>query len=209
MRCLEGSGHDLHLFGTNHHAPNPALRGHLAANLARHGLAQAECRQEALGAAPGEALLRIPGDNASVAFLTAPETPAPPGWAQDRRVAVTTLDAVTEAFPRLDVVKLDIEGSEPAALAGARRTIRRFRPLVQVEFNLWTLLRHGGRNPIEVLEEWAALFPHIVTLREGAPRAVVGPVERSNLVHDVLMSERRYEDLILCHDLDWVARWGG
>ncbi|WP_051212895.1 FkbM family methyltransferase [Rubritepida flocculans] len=189
--------------------PNAALRAHLAQNLARHGLARAECRAEALGAAPGEAVLRVPRDNASVAFLAGPDAPAPHGWAEDQRVPVTTLDAVAASLPRLDLVKLDLEGSEPAALAGGREALRRFRPLVQVEFNLWTLMRFADRNPFRVMEEWAALFPHLVVLREGRPRVVEGPFARSDLVHEVLMSPLRYEDLILCHDLGWLARWEG
>lgn len=201
-------------FGAPRHArllafePNAALRPHLAQNLARHGLGRAECRAEALGAAPGEAVLRVPRDNASVAFLAGPDAPAPPGWAEDQRVPVTTLDAVAAELPRLDVVKLDLEGSEPAALAGGREALRRFRPLVQVEFNLWTLMRFADRNPFRVMEEWAALFPHLLVLREGRPVAVEGALARSTLVHEVLMSDRRYEDLILCHDLGWLARWG-
>ena len=47
-----------------------------------------------------------------------------------------TLDAFITALevPRVDFVKIDVDGSEAAVLAGARDTIQRFRPALLVEF---------------------------------------------------------------------------
>jgi FkbM family methyltransferase len=54
-----------------------------------------------------------------------------------RRITVPTrrLDDVVEdaGLDRVDVVKIDVEGAELAALAGAGRTLDRFRPLVLAE----------------------------------------------------------------------------
>lgn len=54
-----------------------------------------------------------------------------------RELAVRTrrLDdvVVEEGLTRVDVVKIDVEGAELAALAGAHRTLERHRPLVLVE----------------------------------------------------------------------------
>lgn len=49
-------------------------------------------------------------------------------------VQATTLDGFVErsGIERVDLIKLDIEGAELAALQGARRTIRRFRPRLQI-----------------------------------------------------------------------------
>jgi FkbM family methyltransferase len=51
------------------------------------------------------------------------------------RVAVRTLDALLDeaAVERVDVIKVDAEGSEVAVLSGARATILRSRPLMQLE----------------------------------------------------------------------------
>lgn len=48
------------------------------------------------------------------------------------RVPVTTLDGVFPSLniPRVDVIKLDIEGAEEPALRGAAATIARFRPFI-------------------------------------------------------------------------------
>jgi FkbM family methyltransferase len=47
---------------------------------------------------------------------------------------VTTIDAIVAQLQltRLDFIKMDIEGSEPAALRGARETLRRFKPRIAV-----------------------------------------------------------------------------
>jgi len=44
-------------------------------------------------------------------------------------------DDVLGGLPRIDMIKLDIEGHEPEALRGLRRTLQRHRPLVLCEFN--------------------------------------------------------------------------
>ncbi|HJR46220.1 MAG TPA: FkbM family methyltransferase [Actinomycetota bacterium] len=63
------------------------------------------------------------------------------------QVKATTFDDWAEAvrLERLDIVKLDVEGSEGAALAGMSRTLRRLRPgLVIVETKEASLRRAGG-----------------------------------------------------------------
>jgi FkbM family methyltransferase len=60
-------------------------------------------------------------------------------------IALMRLDDIWQELgsPRLDVVKVDIEGHEDLFLEGARQTIARFLPLIQVEVNPWFLERRG------------------------------------------------------------------
>jgi FkbM family methyltransferase len=53
---------------------------------------------------------------------------------QDTRCATTTIDSVVRTFevPRVDFIKMDIEGAELAALRGAEATIRRFQPKLAI-----------------------------------------------------------------------------
>jgi FkbM family methyltransferase len=61
-------------------------------------------------------------------------------------VTLTTLDrfALDYCIPRLDFVKVDIEGYESAFLAGAHETLSRFRPILMVEVNHRALARFGA-----------------------------------------------------------------
>ena len=53
---------------------------------------------------------------------------------QDTRCATTSVDTVVRTFelPRVDFIKMDIEGAELAALRGAEATIRRFQPKLAI-----------------------------------------------------------------------------
>lgn len=53
------------------------------------------------------------------------------------------LDEILHDLPRLDLVKMDIEGCEPAALRGLRRLVTTHRPTLVVEFNPTCLARRG------------------------------------------------------------------
>lgn len=60
-------------------------------------------------------------------------------------VEVATLDAFCdrEHLARVDLIKIDVEGSEVAVLQGAERTIQRFRPVLMIEVNPSTLQNFG------------------------------------------------------------------
>jgi FkbM family methyltransferase len=61
------------------------------------------------------------------------------------RVDCTSIDEHADrvGLDRLEVVKMDVEGAEVAALHGGRRTITRFRPMLAVEYNRPFLRRAG------------------------------------------------------------------
>jgi hypothetical protein len=58
------------------------------------------------------------------------KTPPSYGDCKEVRCRVTDLDSFVQerALTRVDVIKLDIEGAEAAALKGMTDTLRRFRP---------------------------------------------------------------------------------
>ena len=102
----------------------------------------------ALGAVAGPAVLHTPikasgARGFGLAHLGAPD----PRWRRVgvEEVAQTTLDALAERLllGRLDLIKADIEGSEMRMLAGARHTIKRFRPRLLIELNAAHLARAG------------------------------------------------------------------
>jgi FkbM family methyltransferase len=71
-------------------------------------------------------------------------------FAEEDRLAVTvsTLDAVVEheGCEKVDFIKVDVEGYEPAVLRGARRTIERFQPVLMVEIEDRHLEKFGDTS---------------------------------------------------------------
>lgn len=68
---------------------------------------------------------------------------------------VTTL-----ALPKVDLVKIDVEGFELATLRGLRDTLRRYRPIVMLE------LSDTARFSLASLDELMALFPADYQVRQ-------------------------------------------
>lgn len=124
--------------------------------LRRHNVEVHRC---ALGARPGSARMRVPvvptrahlgGDARHDAFGRLP--------GRSLSVPVTTVDAFAtdHRLARIDLVKTDVEGAEPDVLAGAGRTLERFRPVVLCE--VWAdHLRRYDRTPVDVFEHFRSV----------------------------------------------------
>ncbi len=65
------------------------------------------------------------------------------------------LDELLQNEPRIDIVKIDVEGHELLALKGLQKTLARCRPLLVTEFHPAMLKAHGGLEPIDYLN-WIA-----------------------------------------------------
>ena len=71
------------------------------------------------------------------------------------------LDEALGDLPRLDFVKMDIEGHEPQALEGFSRLIGRHRPVLLVEFNPRCLVDLQQQDPVAFLEQIFAFYPRV------------------------------------------------
>ena len=111
--------------------PNPDAAAIASRNLAPYG--QASLRGAAAGERPGR--LRFARTSlARAAFAgAAGRTLRNAGDAEEIEVDVTTLDDVVSEARRVRLVKIDVEGAEPAVLRGADRLLRRDRPLIVAE----------------------------------------------------------------------------
>jgi len=115
--------------------PSPDTFEALQRNLEAFGCANVDARNIAIGAAPGSVSMMLDGRGAELANTGA-------RYVQGKgTIPMEPIDAW--GLPTLGFLKLDIEGSEFAALVGARKTLLRCRPIVLFENkNLWK--RYGA-----------------------------------------------------------------
>jgi hypothetical protein len=92
-------------------------------------------------------------------------------------VATRTLDDLVpgETGRRLSLVKLDIEGAESLALAGARRLLAEHRPAIYCEFND-IVLRDAGSSAAELLEQFGAIGYSAAPESRSLERSLSGTV---------------------------------
>lgn len=191
--------------------PDPRCTRLLRANLAANGLDRARVVEAALGAEDGTATMRLADDNPSVNYVIGERSYAPEIASRRAELPLRRLDTVLaeQGLGRMDLLKIDVEGSESAVMAGAAGAIRRDRPLVFAEFNVWTQMAVAMRNPLEVIEEWHAAFPALVVFGEDDDRPTPLYTREALLwwLHGVLTRRGGLDDLVLCHDLGWMERW--
>jgi FkbM family methyltransferase len=119
--------------------PDPVNHQLLAHNVERNGLgATVTLHHQALSSAPGEDdLIGTEGENSGNTLASTGEFAVDPQGAKlTRRVEVATLDGLVEAgviAGPVHLIKMDIQGAEPMALAGGARLIERDRPIIAVE----------------------------------------------------------------------------
>ena len=80
-------------------------------------------------------------------------------------VQSVVLDEMLGQLSRLDVVKMDIEGHEPAALRGLDRSIARYHPALLVEFNP-RCLRVQSEDPRAYLDFLFSRYPEIQVISQ-------------------------------------------
>ena len=142
--------------------PNPQVAKHLGKTIRVNGFAErCPVHAVALGRTEGTASLHVPENDFGGASVCAGE--GGPGVV---RVPLTALDRICEGAQRLDFLKIDAEGSEPAIIDGAAATIARLRPSLLLEFSI-----HNGDRSL--LDRLASIYgqPRVVDY-DGAAKPV-------------------------------------
>jgi FkbM family methyltransferase len=123
----------------------------LRANVALNHMKWVEVHPGAISDGPGSIAFEPPSNDAT-ANLDFLDHCSGAGFITDRAgprsivVPMAALDdhASDMNLPRLDFIKMDIEGAELKALRGGAETIARFKPILAIEYNRATLLRAGS-----------------------------------------------------------------
>lgn len=130
--------------------PNPISHRTLASNIELNSFGNVSTHALAVSDSAGEVTLYIPdNDNMGEASLQISQT-----GQRNTTVRSVTIDEWAQnadlgATPRIDIVKIDVQGLESAVLRGARQVMLRYRPLIICEFEeRW--LRDSGTSSVEI-----------------------------------------------------------
>jgi FkbM family methyltransferase len=193
--------------------PVPEALSYLRETVAGDPLCNIEVVPLAVGATPGQVALHQ-GVNSTAGSHVVDAAHTMHGALPSISVEVTTLDgwaAAEGGLPRLDLLKLDVEGFEPEALDGAAALLAAHRPVVVLELNSFTLIAMRDLNPRSVVEALMRRFRHVFWFAPGNPnplRLVKGEA-LYGFIHDHLVHRRAIDDLVCCEDDSWLARMTG
>ncbi len=160
--------------------PEPSNADRLRRNVARNGAANVTVIQEAIGNAPGEAVLYVqPGQSGTHSMLR-------PDGAEGLTVPITTLDAVAAGM-QPDAIKIDVEGLEGAVLRGGHDVLRTAFPHVLLEYN-------GGDATAAIAELMDAGYDDCVFLTRRTRRpltpALLREIHTRATYGNILLSRR-------------------
>lgn len=130
--------------------PMPRLHQQLGLHTKENGLFQLECIELALGERSSDCqpIYLDCGQEGTDVNLGLGSLVEQEGRHAAGNVRVVTLDSWVECrrLERLDLIKIDVEGSEMALLSGASRTLARFRPRIVIEIQHHTAERAGHHS---------------------------------------------------------------
>ena len=107
-------------------------------------------------------------------------------------VRAVQLDSFLDDLPRLDVIKMDIDGNEVRALQGMRQLIRRHRPAIVFEFAPEALQQVGRIEPAALLE---GIFELGYDIHLIGP-SVEGPLDLTSIMTAYRRSGSTHVDLV-------------
>jgi len=145
--------------------PSPTTYGFLADNISRSGLNNIEAENYALGEEKGECeLVAFPQHRSGASISTRIE--ATKGHIAEK-IQVRTLDTVMSELdiPRIDFLKIDVEGFEKNVIEGGKGTIERFRPVVALELNHWCLNAFQRTSVPEFFDYLRSVFPVLLAVQ--------------------------------------------
>jgi FkbM family methyltransferase len=118
-----------------------------------------------------------------------------------QRVPTVTLDGWADRVrpTHIDLIKMDIEGAEWMALAGAQRLIDKFRPTLIVECNASTLCRWHDKSPADLFRAIREQYPFIAAVIDQEDAAVCG-IESEQDLNALIETGKGLEDLLCSFD---------
>jgi len=84
------------------------------------------------------------------------------------QVQIVTIDSIVseKGISKVDFIKLDVEGAERRALIGSLATLKRFRPVMIMEFNPTPIKRFYGEDPYDLYVLLNEIYPDIYLIQD-------------------------------------------
>jgi FkbM family methyltransferase len=105
-------------------------------------------------------------------------------------------------LPRLDLIKLDVEGAEANVIRGADDTLRRLRPRLLVEYNSACAAAYFSQPADALYHELAKRFTAVYAIE---PDASLSPIPDWSALEARLATGKGWEDLLCIPDADETA----
>ena len=177
--------------------PSPETFSFLQQNIANNGFDNCRVFHCAIGSEVGEA--EFHSDSFSAGSHIVSDAHVALNSTDTVKVPVNTVDAFVEEneIKRLDFIKIDVEGFEYDVLVGMRNTLKKFRPIIFMEFNSWTLIAFRNQNPRVLLDLFIELFPYSYSIDEnGELHPLSNEEERFAFLYNNLVNHRCVDDIV-------------
>jgi FkbM family methyltransferase len=168
--------------------PVPAVFASLQSHVSANRLTNVQMNQVALWHEEGTVRLGLPPESADNAgSWTIGSTHGPTACVDAQAIRLDTYVS-NKDVPRVDLIKMDIQGAEPFALAGARKVLAQWHPTLMMEVHRPSLLALGSSPEAlwEMLREFGYQAWRIrPSLRNSGPMNNLDGVEFENFFFHV------------------------
>lgn len=160
--------------------PSPTTFGYLKRNVEAAGRTNVEVVNAGLGRAPAKMNIVFSPDNRSGGFVS--QT----GLAGHTMEEIEILqgDKHLANEPRVDVIKIDVEGFEKEVISGLAETIQRHRPVVVLELNHWCLNAFQRMSVPDFLDFLRSVFPVLYAKDQHDAKDLHDTQQAYGVMHD-------------------------
>lgn len=144
--------------------PSPSTYRFLQRNIAGSGLLNIKTYNLGLGEQAGETTLTFSPTNRSGGFVS-DKIQAMAGYSVEK-ITIQPLDLFIQSLnlPRVDLIKIDVEGFEGSVLRGARWLLDTYRPIVVLGLNHWCLNAFQRTSIPDFFDFLRSLFPRLLAI---------------------------------------------
>lgn len=174
---------------------------HLRRNIELNGLDNVEVEARGVFDTTGTLTLNFTPQNPGGSFIS--DTAIDAGDLES--IEVVTIDTWAEDhnLQRLDIVKIDVEGSELRVIRGADRTLRRFKPALFVECNPVSLRRFQHAEPSDLVAMLRSIYGSVRYLTESGSHFPL----RNDRQLDIELARQAVVELACGLERQWPPRW--